>query len=30
LNPRTGGRWTHGTVAAILRTVERREAALAA
>lgn len=30
LNPRTGGCWSHGNVAAILRTVERREAALAA
>ena len=27
LNPRTGSAWSHGTVAAILRTVERRKAA---
>ena len=26
VNPRTGGTWSHGNVAAILRTVERREA----
>jgi DNA invertase Pin-like site-specific DNA recombinase len=30
MNPRTGGRWTPGTIAAILRTVQRRESALAA